>query len=83
MYTVTMEAITVAIIGVIGGVLVALIEKGRRENRNDHISTSEKIDLVGKSLGRSIDRVERAIERTEMKIDEHIRDHASGVFSGE
>jgi hypothetical protein len=75
-----MEAITVAIIGLLGAVLVALIERGRRENRTDHIATSEKIDLVGKSLGRSIDRVEKSLERTEMKIDEHIRDHASGVF---
>lgn len=80
MYTISMEAIIVAIISIIGGVLVALIEKGRRENRSDHISTSEKIDLVGKSLGRSIDRVERSLERTEQKIDQHIRDHASGVF---
>lgn len=78
-----MEAITVAIIGLFGGVLVALIQRGRNENRADHVTTSEKIDLVGKSLGRSIDRVEKSLERTEMKIDEHIRDHASGVFDGE
>ncbi len=31
-----MEAITVALIGVVGSVLVVLIEKGRRENKEDH-----------------------------------------------
>jgi hypothetical protein len=33
---------------------------------------------MGKSLGISIDRVEKGVERTEAKIDEHIRDHAKG-----
>jgi len=83
MYTDLMEAITVAVIGMVGGIIVAFIEKGRRENRNDHMATSEKLDLVGKSLGRSIDRVEKAVERTEQKIDQHIRDHASGMFDDE
>lgn len=80
MYTNSMEAITVAVIGVVGGIIVAFIEKGRRDNRNDHLAVSEKVDLVGKSLGRSIDRIESAVERTEQKIDQHIRDHAKGAF---
>lgn len=83
MYTDSMEAITVAVIGMVGGIIVAFVEKGRRDNRNDHMATSEKLDLVGKSLGRSIDRIEKAVERTEEKIDQHIRDHAKGVFDDE
>jgi hypothetical protein len=83
MYTDLMEAITVAVIGMVGGIIVAFVEKGRRDNRNDHLATSEKLDLVGKSLGRSIDRIEKAVERTEEKIDQHIRDHAKGVFDDE
>ena len=73
-----MEAIYVAAIGVIGAVLVALIEKGRRENKSDHSVVTDKIDSLGKSLGISIDRVERGVERTEAKVDQHIADHARG-----
>lgn len=73
-----MEAIIVTVIGVVGAVLVALIEKGRRENKSDHNVVSEKLDIIGKNLGRSIDRVEATVARNESKLDEHIRDHAKG-----
>ena len=58
--------------------LVALIEKSRRENKTDHGIVSEKLDLIGKSLGRSIDRVEETVIRNEVKLDKHINDHARG-----
>ena len=73
-----MEAIIVALITVVGAVLVALVEKGRRENKSDHSVVSEKLDIIGKNLGRSIDRVEATVVRNEVKLDEHIRDHAKG-----
>lgn len=74
-----MEAITVALITLVGGVLVALVEKGRRENKSDHGVVSEKLDIIGKSLGRSIDRVEETVIRNEVKLDQHINDHAKGA----
>lgn len=73
-----MQEITIAIIGIVGAVMVALIEKGRRENKSDHNVVSEKLDIIGKSLGRSIDRVESAVIRNEAKLDQHINDHAKG-----
>lgn len=80
-----MEPILIALIGTIGAVIVALIESGRRkdnarwdENKADHNFVVDKIDSLGKSLGISIDRVEKGVERTEQKIDQHIRDHAKG-----
>jgi hypothetical protein len=73
-----MEAIAVALIGLVGAVMVALIEKGRRENKADHNTLGEKVELIGRTLGISIDRVEKGVERTEAKVDEHIRDHAKG-----
>jgi len=73
-----LEQITVALIGLVGAILVALIEKGRRENKADHNVVAEKLDMVGKSLGRSIDRVEQTVIRNEQKIDQHINDHARG-----
>jgi hypothetical protein len=80
-----MEAILVAIIGTVGAVTVAFLESGRRtskarweENKNDHNFVVDKIDSLGKSLGRSIDRVEETVVRNETKLDQHIRDHAKG-----
>ena len=73
-----MEAITVALITVVGAAVIALIEKGRRENKTDHGVVSDKLDVIAKSLGKSIDRVEDTGIRTEGKLDQHINDHARG-----
>lgn len=80
-----MEAVYVALITAVGGLLVAMVESGRRknnsrwnENKEDHNFVVDKIDNLGKSLGISIDRVEKGVERTEAKVDQHIRDHAKG-----
>ncbi len=72
------EMVTAAVVTMIGAVLVALIERGRKENKADHGVVAEKLDLIGKSLGRSIDRVEETVIRNEVKLDQHINDHAKG-----
>jgi hypothetical protein len=80
-----MTEVIVAIVGVIGLVTVALIEKDRRssktmweENKIDHNYVVEKIETLGKSLGRSIDKTNKSLDRVEDKLDTHIRDHAVG-----
>ena len=80
-----MIEIIVALVGVIGLIAVALIEKDRRsskamweENKTDHNYVVEKIETLGKSLGRSIDKTNNSLERVEDKLDGHIRDHAVG-----
>lgn len=73
-----MQEITIAVVGLIGAIVVALIEKGRRENKSDHNVVSEKLDIIGRNLGRSIDRVESTVIRNEVKLDQHINDHAKG-----
>lgn len=80
-----MTEILVAIISGISVLGVALIEHGRRlskrnwqANRADHDFVVNKIETLGKSLGRSIDRVEETGIRTEGKLDQHINDHATG-----
>jgi len=40
-----MEAIIVAIIAAVGGVLVALVQKGRKENKDDHAMV---VDALGR-----------------------------------
>lgn len=80
-----MVEIVVAGIGAVALVVVALIERGRRtnnrrweQNRDDHNHVMTKLDDLGKSLGKSIDRVEDTALRTEAKIDLHINDHVTG-----
>jgi hypothetical protein len=82
-----MTQIYVTLISTLGLVIVAYIEHGRRatkrhweENKNDHNFVVDKIETVAKGLGISIDRVEKGVERTEEKLDNHIRDHARGEF---
>lgn len=82
-----MDQVLAAVVTTIGLIVVALIEKDRRaskkrwqENKDDHNFVVDKIENLGKSLGISIDRVERGVERTEKKLDNHIRDHAKGEF---
>jgi hypothetical protein len=39
-----------------------------------------KLDLLAKGLGHSLDRVRETADRTELKIDDHMTDHAKGAF---
>ena len=80
-----MTEIIVALVGVIGLIAVTLIEKDRRssklmweENKVDHNYVVDKIETLGKSLGRSIDKTNNSLDRVEGKLDTHIRDHAVG-----
>jgi hypothetical protein len=80
-----MTEIIVALVGVIGLIAVTLIEKDRRssklmweENKVDHNYVVDKIETLGKSLGRSIDKTNKSLDRVEVKLDTHIRDHAVG-----
>lgn len=59
-----MTAVIVASIGAVGAVLVALVERGRRQNSREHGETLSHITWVLRTL----DRVEHKLER-------HIRDH--------
>lgn len=54
--------------------LIALIERTRRENNRDHNRNADKLDRVleaTKDLKKGHDRIER-------KVDTHINDHARG-----
>ena len=59
-----MEAVTVALIAAVGGILVALVQKGRVENKNDH--------GVVASLLREL---HTDVEVVENKLDKHIDSH--------
>jgi hypothetical protein len=66
-----MEAIIVAIIGAVGIIIAALIERGRRENKRDHGNVMDRLDLVSSEIRSDLRQV-----RTE------ISNHANGPAHG-
>ena len=75
-----MIEIIIAMIGFFTMTSLALIEKVRRDNKRDRSIVAKKLDLMAQGLGRSIDHLREATERTEASIDEHVADHARGAF---
>ena len=58
------------------GVLMLLIEKGRRENVRDHGYVAQKLD----DLKEDIKDIDEDVSHIEAKLDTHIRDHVTGQF---
>jgi hypothetical protein len=71
-----MEQITVAFIGLIGAILVTLLEKGRKENKRDHGFVASKLD----DLKISLNSMDEDLAHIEAKIDTHIHDHITGTI---
>lgn len=71
------DAIIVAIITGCFAILVALVQKGRKENIRDHGYVVERLD----ALHDDIQGVDEDLSIIEAKIDGHINDHAVGIFS--
>jgi len=73
-----MEAVIVATIASVGAVLVALVQKGRAENKVDHNTVTDMIvgvkdDII--SLHFKIDHVDDQVDKVDDKIDMHIKSH--------
>ena len=60
-------AVLGAIIAAVGGIIVAIIDKFRKENRRDHGAVMD-----------SLDRVSNTVDRVEGKVDSHINWHLTG-----
>lgn len=67
-----MEAVLVAVITAVGGILAVLVQKSREENKQDHGKVMEK--LV--DLHKDVHHVEVAIDHVEEKLDSHLLDHS-------
>jgi len=68
------DAIVVAIITGCFAILVALVQKGRKENVRDHGYVVERLD----ALHNDIQYVDEDLGIIEAKIDGHINDHVVG-----
>ena len=64
-------AIGVALIAAVGGVLAALVQKGRKENKDDHgvvagLLVNVKDDII---------HLHHKLEKVDDKIDVHLKSH--------
>ena len=89
-----MIEIIVAAIGFMTAVLVALIQRSRKENRRDHGSVLDRLDLVSSEIRKDIrqvrsdltqvrtdvTQVRNDVSQTRAEIAQHINDHATGVI---
>ena len=52
-----MEAVLVAVIGGVFGILAVIIQRGRRENTRDHNNVMDRLDLVSSEIRKDIRQV--------------------------
>ena len=64
-------SVVVAVIGLCGGVLVALIQKGRKENKTDHNVVANLL----RNVHDDVVKVEYKLDHVEDKLDNHISQH--------
>lgn len=50
-----MEAVIVAVIAAVGGILAALVQSMRKENRDDHALVSDSLNRIETKLDNHID----------------------------
>lgn len=50
-----MEAVIVAVIAAVGGILAALVQGMRKENRDDHAIVSDSLNRIETKLDKHID----------------------------
>lgn len=73
-----MEAVIVALIGVVGSILVVLVEKGRKENARDHGIVADKLEVIKIAL----EDIDSDVAHIENKIDNHLNDHVTASLGG-
>lgn len=56
------EAIIVACITAFSAVIVALVQRSRRENHSDHAVVMNRLEVVAKSVEKVGDKIDRHVE---------------------
>ena len=72
------QTIAVALIAAIGAVLAALVQKGRKENKDDHnvvagLLINVKDDII--HLHKKLDHLDDQVDKVDDKIDVHLKSH--------
>jgi len=73
-----MEAIIVALIGVVGTILAIMVEKGRKENARDHGVVANKLETITHVL----ENIDEDVAHIESKLDDHLSDHTIASLGG-
>ena len=63
--------VVVAIVGLVGGVIVALIQKGRKENKTDHNTVATLLMNVHDDVV----KIEDKLDHVDQVLDSHIKEH--------
>jgi len=63
--------VVAAFVSAVGGILVALIQKFRKENQKDHVVVMGMLRVVYKSLQRN----EMKLDRVDERLNSHIESH--------
>lgn len=69
-----LAAIAVGLITAIGAILTALIQRGRKENRDDHALVVSALQKVNANVDRTLIR----LAKVDLKLDKHLLDHEKG-----
>lgn len=78
-----MEAVIVAMIGLVGSVIIVLVEKGRKENSRDHGFVAEKLSsLAGNMQDVKIDVLDlksdiKELDADILNLEKNLSDHMS------
>jgi uncharacterized membrane protein len=70
--------ITVALIAAVGAVLASLVQRGRKENKDDHnvvanLLVNVKDDII--HLHQKLDHLDDQVDKVDDKIDVHLKSH--------
>lgn len=73
-----MTEIWVAVVAAISAVTVALVERGRRENKRDHATVVDRLDLVSSEIRKDVRQVRTEVAQTRKDLTDQLRDHVNG-----
>lgn len=73
-----MEQIIVALIGLVGTVLAAMLHKNRKAEKQEHAYVVSTLSEMREDIKADIADLDQDIKIIEAKLDTHIRDHAVG-----
>jgi hypothetical protein len=70
--------ITVALIAALGAILASLVQRGRKENKDDHnvvanLLVNVKDDII--HLHHKLDHLDEQVDKVDDKIDVHLKSH--------
>lgn len=70
--------ITVALIAALGAILASLVQRGRKENKDDHnvvanLLVNVKDDII--HLHQKLDHLDDQVDKVDDKIDVHLKSH--------